>query len=113
MHFAKLDGEFINVQDIVNISNIKHLDTDGYEYYIKLRNGTSVRKYLPPWTKVTTTTLKRWYGTVVTETTDRDSERIEQDLIKLTNSRDVFINQVINPGANVRLAENAPVNIIG
>ena len=110
--FAKLDGEFIRVDAILSISEIKPMG-DTYQYHITYRNGHQRIKSIEAWTKMVKTKVKKLFRTVEIEDKVTDYERIEQDLIKMVNSRDVFINQIINPGANTRQPENAPVSIVG
>ena len=89
------DGDFIKADEVLVIGRLVQVG-ETYQYTIKLKNGTDIVKAVPQWTKEIETKVKTLFRTKTVKETIIDKERIEQDLINLSRTRDVFINQLVN-----------------
>lgn len=109
--FVKVDGYHICADDIMCITPMMKMgDTHGY--VIRLAEGEYIERKVIPFTKIITTKVKKLFRTIEVRTVVPDSERFEADLNELANSRDAFINQVVNHNEGAAEPVNRPMHVV-
>ena len=88
---CKINGHFIDGEEVIHVSEYKNRS-----FFILLNNRHKIEFNVPPYTKQVTEKVKRLIGYKTTTKTIPDFEAIEEETINLKDSREAFINQLVN-----------------